>query len=253
MLTLISAGCAKKTIQAGGSTFVHPLMNLWAGEYEKVKGVRIDYHAIGSGEGIRQTIAKSLVFGCTDAPLTDAELQSAKGIGGGILHIPLALGAVVPAYNLEKLQEPLRFTGPVLADIYLGKIKRWNDQALKKLNPDVELPDKEIAVVHRADGSGTTYVWADYLSKVSPEWKAKVGVATTLTWPCGVAESGNAGVVKKIMQTPAALGYIELAYALKEKMSFGLVQNKEGAFIRADMGSVNEAASATVADGDVPE
>jgi phosphate transport system substrate-binding protein len=158
------------------------------------------------------------------------------------------MGADVPAYNLDEVTEPLKFSGPVLADIYLGKIKKWNDPALQKLNPGAALPEKEIVVVHRSDGSGTTYIWVDYLSKVSPEWKSKVGVGTSVNWPTGIGQKGNEGVAGQVKRSPGSIGYIELVYAVQNKIAYGSVQNKEGAFITASMESVTAAANASLVE-----
>jgi phosphate transport system substrate-binding protein len=158
----------------------------------------------------------------------------------------MVLGAVVPTYTLEGISEPLKFTGPLLADIYLGTIKKWNDPAIKKLNPDVDLPDKEIAVVHRSEGSGTTYIWVDYLSKISPEWKKKVGVGTSVNWPVGSGQKGNEGVAGQVRRSPGSIGYVELEYAIQNKMGVGLVQNKEGEFIKPTLQSVTAAANASL-------
>jgi phosphate transport system substrate-binding protein len=195
MLGLVAAlglGCGgkdKPSLNAGGSTFVYPMMTKWASEYDNAKGVQVNYNSIGSSSGIQQLTAKTFDFGGTDGPMNNEQLDKAKESGGEVLHIPLVVGAVVPVYNLEGVKKPLRFTGPVLADIYLGRIKKWNDKALQPLNPGTDLPDTEIVVVHRADGSGTTYLWVDYLSKVSPRWK-KVGVGTSVEWPTGIGAKG---------------------------------------------------------------
>ena len=188
----LASGCGRPTqrLSAGGSTFVYPMMSRWASEYEKAVGVEVSYQSIGSGGGIQQMTAKTFDFGCTDGPMNDEQLQRCREAGGEALHIPLVLGAVVPTYNLSEVKEPLRFTGPVLADIYLGKIRRWNDKALRDLNPNAPLPDKEIIVVHRSDGSGPTYIWVDYFAKVSPEWRSKVGVGTSVNWPAGIGVKG---------------------------------------------------------------
>jgi phosphate transport system substrate-binding protein len=252
IITTLPAGCGKQVLEAGGSTSVQPMMQKWADEYAKVARVQLNYQAIGSQAGIDQLLAKKLDFACTDDPLTEDELKKARDAGRDILHVPLVLGAVVAAYELPNLRESLRFTGPVLAEIYLGKIKKWNDPALQKLNPKANLPDQDITVVHRRDGSGTTYIWSDYLSKVSPEWRAKIGVGTTLSWPCGLAEPGNAGVAKKVKQTPGAIGYIELTFALKEGIKYGSVQNKDGDFVTATTGHVSYAAMEAVAEGNLP-
>src|SRR6516162_4838354 len=178
------------------------MMSKWTSEYQKAKSVTINYQSMGSGHGIQQMIAKTMDFGCTDAPLNDEQLDKAQNTGGAVVHIPLVMGAVVPIYNLEGMKEPLRFSGPVLADIYLEKIKKWNDPAIKELNPGVALPDKDIVVVHRSDGSGTTYIWVDYLSKVSSDWKNKVGVATSVKWPTGTGQNGNPGVAGFVKRSP---------------------------------------------------
>ena len=184
---LAASGCgdSKQRLAAGGSTFAYPLMSKWADEFRKARNVELNYQSIGSGGGIRQMIAKTFEFACTDGPMNEEQLRDARAVGGEVLHIPLALGAVVPVYNLEGVKRPLRFSGPILADIYLGKVTKWNDTALRELNPETELPDLEIVVLHRSGGSGTTSVWTDYLSRVSPEWKDRVGVGTEVIWPAG--------------------------------------------------------------------
>jgi phosphate ABC transporter phosphate-binding protein len=232
-------------LNGGGSSFVYPMMSRWASEYDKIKGVKVNYQSIGSGGGIQQMTVKTVDFGCTDAPLSEEQLKRAKETGGDVVHLPLVMGAIVPAYNLDEVKEPLIFTGPVLADIYLGKIKRWNDTALKDLNPNAALPDKEISVVNRSDGSGSTFIWTDYLSKVSPEWKSTVGVGTSVKWPhpSGVGQKGTEGVAGQVKRSPGSLGYIELIYALKNNINFGLVKNKEGVPIKASLDSVTAAAS----------
>jgi phosphate transport system substrate-binding protein len=244
-LLLAAAGCgsSKPRLNAGGSTFVYPMMSKWAAEYDKAKGVEVNYQSIGSGGGIQQMTAKTFDFGCTDAPMNDEQLQKCRDSGSEPLHIPLVLGAVVPTYNLEGVKEPLKFTGPVLADIFLGKIKKWNDKALQDLNKGAPLPNEDIVVVHRSDGSGTTYIWVDYLSKVSPdEWQKKVGTGASVNWPAGVGQKGNEGVAGQVRRSPGAIGYVELIYALQNNMSFGLVQNKAGEFIKGDLASVTAAA-----------
>jgi phosphate transport system substrate-binding protein len=233
---------SKPRLNASGPTFVSPMMSKWADEYDRAKGVEVNYQRIGSGGGIRQMTAKTLDFGCSDGPMNDEQLKKAQETGGPVLHVPLVLSAVVPVYNLKDVKGPLKFTGPVLADIYLGKIKKWNDQALQDLNKGVPLPDQDIVVVHRSDGSGTTSVWTDYLSRVSPEWQKKVGVATSVNWPTGVGQKGNEGVAGQVRRSPGALGYVELSYALQNGMSYGLVRNQAGEFIKADPGSVTAAA-----------
>jgi phosphate transport system substrate-binding protein len=227
---------------AGGSTFVNPMMGKWAKTYNETKGVKVDYSATGSGNGIQQMVEKTIDFGCTDAPLNEEQIAKAKDKGGAVVHLPLVMGGLVPAYNLESVKEPLKFTGPVLADIYLGKIKRWNDPALKALNPGVDLPDQDIAVVYRSDGSGSTYIWTDYLSKVSPECASTIKKGTSVNWPAGIGQKGTEGVAGHVGRTPGAIGYIELLYALNQKIKYGSVQNKEGEFVLASLESVTEAA-----------
>jgi len=256
VFALLMSGCSRPSgtgseagsvrLNGGGATFIYPLMSKWASVYEKEKGGQINYQSIGSGGGIQKMTAKEFDFGCTDAPLNKEQMEKARAVGGEVLHIPLAMGAVVPAYNLEEVKEPLQFTGPVLADIFLRKITRWNDDRIKQINPKVaeQLPAKEIVVVHRSEGSGTTYIFADYLAKVSPEWKDKVGVSTSLRWPEDtVGAKGNEGVAGQVRLNPGAIGYIELIYALQNDIKFGSVQNPEGDFIRANIESVTAAAS----------
>jgi phosphate ABC transporter phosphate-binding protein len=232
-----------KKLNIGGATFVYPMMDKWSFEYQKQKGVKVNYTSMGSGSGIQQMMAQTLDFGCSDAPMTDKQMAEAKSKNGDVVHIPLVMGADVPAYNL-KISQTLKFTGPVLADIFLGKITKWNDPALKAINPGVDLPDQGIAVCHRSDGSGTTYIWADYLAKVSPEWKEKVGVSTSLKFPVGVGNKGNEGVAGFVKSNEGAIGYVELIYALQNGIKFGSVQNRAGNFVTADLASV-AAAGAT--------
>ncbi len=250
---VLAAGCSGKSgkeqrLNGGGSTFVYPMMSKWASEYDKAKGTKVNYQSIGSGGGIQQMTAKTFDFGCTDGPMNEEQLKKAADTSGEVVHIPLAMGAVVAAYNLEEVKEPLTFTGTVLADIYLGKIKKWNDSALKELNPQAALPDKEIGVVHRSDGSGTTYIFVDYLSKVSPEWKKQVGVGTSVNWPCGVGQKGSEGVSGQVKRSPGSIGYVELTYALQNGIAFGKVKNKEGAAIKANLESVTAAAKGALAE-----
>ena len=227
-------------INGAGATFPYPIYSKWFAEYNRLHpNVRINYQSIGSGGGIRQITERTVFFGATDGPMTDAHLKAAPG---PILHIPTVLGAVVPVYHLPGVAD-LRFSGPVLADIYLGKIRRWNDPAVAKLNPGAALPATEIAVVHRSDGSGTTFIWVDYLSKVSPEFKSTVGVNTSVKWPVGIGGKGNEGVAGLVSQTPGAIGYVELIYALQNKIAYGSVQNAAGEFVKAAPDSVTQAAA----------
>jgi eukaryotic-like serine/threonine-protein kinase len=231
-------------LNGGGSTFIQPLMQTWAGIYEK--GVRVDYQAVGSFRGMDGVMSRAYQFGCSDAPLTDPQLATAKKSGVELTHVPLVLGAVVPAYNLPSLgKTQLRFTGPILADIYLGKITNWKDPAIQVANPRVDLPDLPITTVHRADRSGTTYIWTDYLSAVSGEWKTKIG-ATMLpsSRPGGVEGKGNNGVANQVSRNVGALGYLELSYALENNLHFGQVKNREGKFITPTLESVTAAAGA---------
>ena len=253
-LLLGVAGCGRgspDTLEAGGSTFAYPMMSKWSGVYEKDKGVEVRYLSVGSGKGIEMMIGKTVDFGCSDAPLDEQDLEKARAAGGDVIHIPLVLGAVVPAYNLPEVKEPLRFTGQVLAEIFLGKIRRWDDPALKHLNPKASLPGREITVVRRLDGSGTTYIWTEYLAKVNPQWKDRVGVGRTVHWPTGEAARGNEGVAGFITRTPGAIGYLELTYGLQESIAFGSVQNRDGEFVRATPEAVTAAARAALTT--VPE
>lgn len=249
-LTVALAGCvggsAPRRLNGGGSSLIYPLMSKWASEYARQTGVEVNYQSVGSGGGIQQMTVGTFDFGCTDAPLNDEQLRTARQAGGDVVHVPLVLGAVVPAYRLDEVDRPVRFTGSVLAEIFLGTVTRWNDPKLAEANPGLPLPDRAINVVHRSDGSGTTYLWADYLSKVSDAWRATVGVGTSLRWPCGVGQKGSEGVAGHIRRTPGALGYLELAYALQNQISYGLVQNPAGVFVEAGPATVTAAADGTM-------
>jgi phosphate transport system substrate-binding protein len=249
-LALAAGPAAVQAVQidGAGATFPYPLYSKWFDEYHKRNpNVRINYQSIGSGGGIRQLTNQTVFFGATDGPMTNEQIAAA---GRRILHLPTVLGAVVPIYNIPGLDAELRFTGPVLADVYLGRVTRWNDPAIAALNPGVKLPASEITVVRRADGSGTTYIFADYLAKVSPEWRSRVGVATSLNWPTGVGGKGNEGVAGLVKQTPGAIGYVELIYALQNEIDYGSVRNLEGTFVRASLASVT--AAAAEAEGRMP-
>jgi phosphate transport system substrate-binding protein len=230
-------------INGAGATFPYPIYSKWFSDYHKAHpNVEINYQSIGSGGGIRQLSAGTVFFGASDGPMTNEQIQAA---GFRILHLPTVLGGVVPVYNVPGVSAQLKFTGRVLADIYLGKITKWNDVAIKNVNGGVELPNEDITVVHRSDGSGTSYIWCDYLSKISPEYRQKVGVATSVNWPVGVGGKGNEGVAGLVKQTPGAIGYVELIYALQTKISYGSVQNAAGEFVTATTETVvNAAASA---------
>jgi phosphate transport system substrate-binding protein len=235
-------------INGAGATFPNPIYTKWFSEYNKLHSdVEINYQSVGSGAGIQQMIKKTVFFGATDGPMTSEQLLSAPG---KILHFPTVLGAVVPVYNIPNVKTELKFSGPLLADIFLGKVTKWNDPAIAKLNAGVTLPATDITVAHRADGSGTTYIWVDYLSKVSPEWKSKVGVNTSVKWPTGVGGRGNEGVASVVAQTPGSIGYVELIYALQTKTSYGMVLNMAGEFMKASVASVTAAAAA--AAGQMP-
>jgi phosphate transport system substrate-binding protein len=242
-----AAPSAGKTIQiqGAGATFPAPIYSKWFDEYrQKHPEALINYQPIGSGGGIKQLQAQTVFFGASDVPMTDDQLKSAPG---PILHFPTVLGGVVPIYNIPGVAQQLRFTGDLLANIYLGKITKWNDPAIAKANPGVSLPATDIAVVHRSEGSGTTFIFVDYLSKVSPEFKQKVGAAASVSWPAGVGAKGNEGVTGLVRQTPGAIGYVELIYALQNKITYGAVQNKAGEFVTASLESVTTAANAAAA------
>src|ERR1043166_8899097 len=238
LAALAAAAVAAQTqqINGAGATFPYPIYSKWFSEYNKLHpNVAINYQSIGSGGGIRQITNQTVFFGASDGPMTNEPLTAAPG---RILHFPTVLGAVVPVYNIPGLSAEVKFTGALLADIYLGKVTKWNDAAIAKLNSGVTLPSTDITVVHRADGSGTTYIWVDYLSKVSDEFKTKVGVNTAVNWPTGVGGRGNEGVASMVKQTPGALGYVELIYAMQTKQPYGTVQNMAGDFSKASVESV---------------
>jgi len=234
-------------INGAGATFPYPIYSKWFADYNKQRpDVKINYQSIGSGGGIRQLSARTVFFGASDGPMTDEQLAAA---GRPILHFPTVLGAVVPIYNLAGNPD-LKFTGPVLAQIFAGTVKKWNDPALTALNPGAKLPAADITVVHRSDGSGTTFIFTDYLSKVSPEWKQKVGASTAVGWPVGVGGKGNEGVAGLVQQTPNAIGYTELVYALQNKIAYGSVRNKDGADVKATTDSVTAAAAGAAIPAD---
>lgn len=237
-----SASAAPGQINGAGATFPYPIYSKWFAEYAKANpAVRINYQSIGSGGGIRQVSNQTVFFGASDGPMTEEQLE---GAAGPILHLPTVLGAVVPVYNVPGISTGLNFTGTVLADIILGKVTRWNDSAIAAINPGVSLPATDITVVHRSDGSGTTFIFVDYLAKVSPAFKSTVGVSTSVMWPVGVGGKGNEGVAGLVSQTPGAIGYVELIYALQNSIAVGAVQNAAGEFVRASVDSVTRAAAA---------
>ena len=232
-------------INGAGATFPNPIYSKWFAEYNKLHpSIRINYQSVGSGAGIQQITRQTVFFGATDSPMTNDQLLAAPG---KIVHFPTVLGAVVPVYNIPNVRAELKFNGQLLADIYLGKITKWNDPAIAKLNAGVMLPATDITVVHRSDGSGTTYIWVDYLAKVSPEWKKRVGVGASPNWPTGIGGKGNEGVAGLVTQTPGSIGYVELIYALQNKISYGPVQNMAGEFVKGSVESVTAAAAGAVA------
>jgi len=236
-----SLAAPAETINGAGATFPAPIYQKWFEEFHKAHGdIQINYQSIGSGGGIRQLVESTVDFGASDMPMTDEQLS--KVTKYKVLHFPTVLGGLVPTYNVPGAAG-LKFSGATLAGIFLGAIKKWNDPALVKDNPGAKLPNEDITVVHRSDGSGTTFVWTDYLSKVSPEWKSKVGANTSVNWPVGLGGKGNEGVAGLVKQTPSSIGYVELIYAVQTKMEYGSVKNLAGVFVKADFNSVTEAAA----------
>jgi phosphate transport system substrate-binding protein len=228
------------TLNGAGATFPNPIYTKWFSEYNKLHpDVQINYQSIGSGGGIRQVLAGTVDFGATDGPMTDEQLSQAKV---KILHIPTVLGAVVPAYNVPGVTE-VKFTPDVLANIFLGKITSWNDPAIGKANPGVTLPNQPIIVIHRSDGSGTTFIFTDYLSKVSKEWESTVGKGTSVKWPIGLGGKGNEGVAGQVRQLQGSIGYVELIYAVQNNIAYGSVKNAAGEFLKATLAGVTEAAA----------
>ena len=242
LAVLTSAAGAQTSLNAAGATFPYPIYSKWFNEFAKVHGVQINYQSIGSGGGIRQLQSGTVDFGASDMPLNDDQL---KEMGKPIIQFPTVLGSVVPAYNMPGVSGEIKFTPEALTGIFLGKITKWSDKALSSANPGLKLPDQDIVVVHRSDGSGTTFVWTDYLSKISPEWKSKVGANTSVKWPVGLGGKGNEGVAGLISQQPGALGYVELIYALQNKIPFGPVKNASGIFVRASLDTTTKAAAGT--------
>src|ERR1035438_2207935 len=238
---LLTVAQAKVLINAAGAPFPYPMYGQWFDEFGKTNpDAQINYQSIGSGGGIRQFTEGTVDFGASDMPMTDEQIGKVKNKP---LHFPTVLGGLVPTYNIAGVTQELKFTPEALAGIYLGKIKKWNDAELTKANPGAKLPDTEIVVVHRSDGSGPTFVWTDYLSKVSPEWKSKVGANTSVSWPVGLGGKGNEGVAGIVKQTPNSIGYVKLIYALQNKMAYGWVRNAAGTYLKADLDSVTEAAA----------
>ncbi len=239
-LSLLSATSAE-SLNGAGATFPYPIYSKWFSEYHKAHpDVEINYQSIGSGGGIAQVQAGTVDFGASDGPMSDTQLAKAKV---KVIHLPTVLGAVVPAYNLPGVKAELKFTPEALAGIFLHKITKWNDKAIAAANPGVSLPDKDILVVHRSDGSGTTYIFTDYLSKISPEWKSSVGTGTSVKWPVGLGGKGNEGVAGLIRQMDGAIGYVELIYALQNNIPYGSMKNAAGEFVKASLQSTTAAAA----------
>src|SRR5450432_3466143 len=236
-------------INASGATFPAPIYEKWFAAYHAAHpGVQINYNANGSGGGVKDVTAGTVDFGASDAPMTEAEIAAFKG---KIFHFPTVLGAVVPIYNVPGVTQELKFSGALLADIFLGKVNKWNDKALAADNPGVKFPNEDIVVVHRTDSSGTTFVFTDYLSKVSPDWKQKVGTGKAVSWPVGLGGAQSIGVAGQVKNTPNSIGYAELTYAVEQKMGYGSVKNAGGEFVKADIASVTEAAAGAAKE--IPE
>jgi len=243
---LTATASAQMMINGAGATFPYPIYSKWFDAYTQVDpSVRFNYQSIGSGGGQKQIMAQTVDFGASDGPMSDDNLSKAPG---KLLHIPTVAGADVVAYNLPG-NPALKLDADMIAGIFLGEIKKWNDPKIVALNPGVTLPDQEIVVVHRSDGSGTTYIWTDYLSKISPEWKTKVGTNTSVNWPTGIGGKGNEGVAGQVKQTPGALGYVELIYAIQNKMPYADVKNAAGKFVKASLESI----TAAMATAQIPD
>jgi phosphate transport system substrate-binding protein len=251
LLSLVAAGAvmadATVLINAAGATFPYPIYSKWFDVYHtKFQSIQINYASVGSGAGIAQLTNGTVDFGASDGPMNDDQIKDFKDKRGvSVLHFPTVLGAAVPTYNIPNVNAELNFTQKALAGIYLHTITRWNDPEIANANKGVKLPDDEIVVVHRSDGSGTTYIWTDFLSKASPDWASKVGKKTSVNWPTGIGGKGNEGVSGIVKSQPDTIGYVELIYAVQNKMSYGKVQNADGKFIKADLASVAAAATGT--------
>jgi len=246
MAVTTSAAIAQGADLTGaGSSFAYPIYSKWASIYAEKTGVKINYQSIGSSGGIRQLSDQTVDFGASDGPMTDDQMSKAKG--GPILHIPTVLGAVAITYNLPDVHQPLRLTGAVLANIYLGKVTKWNDASIAGLNPGVKLPGSDIVVVHRSDGSGTTYIFTDYLATVNPAWSSGPGKAQSINWPVGLGGKGSEGVTGQVKQTPGAIGYVELSYAKENKLPVALIKNAAGQWVAPTIDGVTEAAAGAAA------
>ncbi len=245
VLALATIGASAQTLNGAGATFPYPIYSKWFNEFSQQNGgVKINYQSIGSGGGIRQVTEGTVDFGAADVTMTDEQIAAAKV---KVQPIPTVLGAVVPVYNLPGVNKDLNFSGDVIADIYLGKITKWNDPRIAKDNPGVTLPDKPVLPVYRSEGSGTTFIFTDYLSKVSPEWLSKVGRNASVKWPTGIGQKGNEGIAGMVRQSPYSFGYVELIYALQNKMAFGAVKNAAGKYVKASTDGVTAAAAASKA------
>jgi phosphate transport system substrate-binding protein len=241
VLGLITAGAGAQNISGAGATFPNPIYSKWFSEYNQLHpNVKINYQSIGSGGGIRQVTEGTVDFGASDVTMTDQQINGAKV---KVMAIPTVLGAVVPVYNIPGINKELNFTGDVIADIYLGKITKWNDGRIVKDNPGVNLPDKAILPVYRSDGSGTSFIFTDFLSKVSPAWNSGPGKGAAINWPTGIGQKGNEGIAGMVRQSPYSFGYVELIYAVQNKMSYGLVKNAAGKFVKASTDGVTAAAA----------
>jgi len=240
-LAFVLPAVGQTTLNGAGATFPYPMYSKWFSDYHNLHSdIQINYQSIGSGGGIRQVLAQTVDFGASDGPMTDQQLSEAKF---KILHIPTVMGAVVPAYNVPGVTGEIKFTPQALADIFLGKISKWNDSAITSANPGINFPAQDIIVVHRSDGSGTTYIWTDYLSKVSSDWANGPGKGTSVKWPVGLGGKGNEGVAGQVRQLPGAIGYVELIYAVQNNIPYGVVKNAAGVFVKASLDSVTAAAA----------
>ena len=247
ILTFLSIANSQIQLNGAGATFPYVIYSKWFDVYKNKTAVQFNYQSIGSGGGIRQVSEGTVDFGATDGPMNDKQLDDAKlKQSSNVLHIPTVMGAVAVAYNLPTLKEKIKLSSTVLAEIFLGTITKWNDPKISKDNPKLNLPDMPILVVHRSDGSGTTYIFVDYLSKVSEEWKSKVGLGTSVNWPVGLGGKGNEGVAGQVKQLEGTIGYVELAYAIKNNLQYASVQNKSGNFIEPSLKAVTEAANSEV-------
>ena len=246
VLAAATAGATAQNINGAGATFPNPIYSKWFSEFAQAHpGLKINYQSIGSGGGIRQATEGTVDFGASDGPMTDQQLNDAKAKGVTLIHIPTVLGAVVPIYDLPGVSKELNFSGDVIADIFLGKITSWNDARIAKDNPGVNLPATPILPVYRSGSSGTTYIFTDYLSKVSPAWKSGPGTGTAIKWPTGIGQQGNEGVAGMVRQSPYSFGYVELIYAIQNKIQYGAVKNASGKFLRGTTEGVTAAAAAS--------